>query len=137
MAEAIFTEMVEKAGLAEEITADSAGTGTWHIGERACAGTRRVLAQHGYSYDGRARQVTADDMADPDGLIVAMSMENIRDLRSRFGPHPRLHRLLDFSRREVEDVPDPYYEGNFEYVYELVDDGCRGLLKFIQKSLKT
>lgn len=74
-------------------------------------------------------------MADPDGLIVAMSAENMRDLRNRFGSHPRLYRLLDFSAREEKDVPDPYYEGNFEYVYELVDDGCRGLLQFIQTSL--
>jgi protein-tyrosine phosphatase len=134
MAEAIFRELVKEAGLADEITVDSAGTGNWHIGERACAGTRRVLAQHGYAYDGRARQVTADDMADPDGLIVAMSTENMRDLRRRFGSHPRLFRLLDFTERDEEDVPDPYYEGNFDYVYELVDDGCRGLLKFIQSS---
>lgn len=135
MAEAIFKRLVEEAGLTDEITVDSAGTGSWHIGEQACAGTRRVLAQQGYSYNGRARQVTANDMADPDGLIVAMSAENMRDLRNRFGSHPRLYRLLDFSAREEKDVPDPYYEGNFEYVYELVDDGCRGLLQFIQTSL--
>lgn len=45
MAEAIFKRLVEEAGLTDEITVDSAGTGSWHIGEQACAGTRRVLAQ--------------------------------------------------------------------------------------------
>lgn len=129
MAEAIFSKMVKEAGLADKIHVDSAGTGSWHIGERACAGTRRILAQHGYPYDGRARQVTAADMSDPEGIIIAMSAENMRDLRNRFGDHPRQFRLLEFAENhDVRDVPDPYYEGNFDYVYELIEDGCRGLL---------
>jgi protein-tyrosine phosphatase len=133
MAEAVFSKMVEEAGLDGRVHVDSAGTGSWHIGERACSGTRRVLARNGYQYDGRARQVTAADMNDPDGLIVAMSTENVRDLRNRFGDHPRQYRLLEFAETyDVKDVPDPYYEGNFEYVYELIEDGCHGLLKAIQ-----
>lgn len=133
MAEAIFSKMVDEAGLREKISVDSAGTGSWHIGERACSGTRQVLARNGYQYNGRARQVTANDMSDPDGLVIAMSAENIRDLRNRFGDHPRQYRLLEFAENyDVKDVPDPYYEGNFEYVYELIEDGCLGLLKAIQ-----
>ena len=134
MAEAIFSKMVAESDLADQINVDSAGTGTWHIGEQACYGTRNVLAQHGYNYSGRARQVTADDMADPNGMIIAMSSENLRDLRNRFGDHPRQYRLLDFAEKsDVRDVPDPYYEGNFDYVYDLIEDGCRGLLKSIQQ----
>ena len=133
MAEAIFSQMVKEEGLTGTINIDSAGTGSWHIGERACSGTRRILARNGYQYDGRARQVTAADMSDPDGLIIAMSTSNMHDLSRRFGRHPRQFRLLEFAESHDErDVPDPYYEGNFEYVYELVKDGCRGLLKAIQ-----
>ncbi len=133
MAEAIFSQMVEEAGLASMIKVDSAGTGSWHIGERACSGTRRVLAKHGYKYNGRARQVTQVDMSDPESMIIAMSAENMRDLRYRFGAHPRQFRLLEFAENsDVMDVPDPYYEGNFDYVYELVEEGCRGLLKSLQ-----
>jgi len=28
-------------------------------------------------------------------------------------------------------VPDPYYENNFEEVYDLVTAGCKGLLDYI------
>jgi len=138
MAEAIFSQMVNEAGLSDRIRVDSAGTGSWHVGEPACSGTRKVLARHGYSYNGRARQVNAADMSDPDGMIIAMSAENLRDLRYRYGDHPRLYRLLEFAddSRE-EDVPDPYYEGNFDYVYQLVLDGCRGLLKSVQQEQET
>ncbi len=40
-----------------------------------------------------------------------------------------LHRLLDFAPAGFpRDVPDPYFDGNFDAVYDLVDAGCRGLL---------
>jgi hypothetical protein len=36
----------------------------------------------------------------------------------------KLFRFLDFAPPGYpQDVPDPYYDGRFEYVYELVDRG--------------
>lgn len=135
MAEAVFSQMVAEAGLSEQITVDSAGTGAWHVGETAHPGTRRVLARNGINYVGRARQVNRADMADQKTYIIAMAAENMSDLRRRFGDHPRLYRLLDFAQNtDVRDVPDPYYEGNFDYVYELVVDGSRGLLETIREA---
>jgi protein-tyrosine phosphatase len=132
MAEAVFQKMVDEAGLSDEIMVDSAGTGSWHIGEKAHRGTRRVLSQHGIEYNGRARQVRASDM-DPQTYVIAMDQSNLNDLQRNFGQHPHLHRLLDFaSQNEIPDVPDPYYSDNFEYVYQLVTDGCAGLLATIR-----
>jgi protein-tyrosine phosphatase len=134
MAEAIFQRMVDEAGLTERFEVDSAGTGSWHVGEKAHSGTRRVLAAHGISYEGRARQIRAADMDDPETYVVTMDRSNLRDLIAKFGDHPHLVRLLDFAVETGErDVPDPYYNGNFEYVYQLVADGCRGLLEAIRK----
>lgn len=133
MAEAIFGRLVADAGLDDQITVDSAGTGSWHVGEPAHRGTRRVLQQHGIDYTGRARQVMSADM-DPNNYIIAMDQENLDDLHRRFGDHPRLYRLLDFAANGAErDVPDPYYTGNFDYVYRLVEEGCRGLLEKIRQ----
>ena len=133
MAEAVFQRLVDEAGLRDKIVVDSAGTGSWHIGEKAHQGTRRILQEHGIDYRGRARQVTADDMHERN-YVVAMDESNLRDLRRRYGEHARLYRLLDFARETEEtEVPDPYYSGNFEYVYQLVVDGCQGLLQKIRE----
>ena len=133
MAEAVFQDMVNEAGLSEVISVDSAGTGSWHVGEQAHRGTRRVLQEHGISYNGHARQVQAADLHKFD-YIIGMDESNLSDLRGHFGDHPRLYRLLEFAGSTDErDVPDPYYSGNFEYVYPLVEDGCRGLLETIRK----
>jgi protein-tyrosine phosphatase len=134
MAEGVFQQMVNEAGLEDKIAVDSAGTGSWHVGETAHRGTRRVLKQHGIRYDGRARQVTAADMRRENIYIVAMDSDNMSELERRFGQHPRLYRLLDFASETAErNVPDPYYTGNFEYVYQLVKDGCQGLLNKIRE----
>lgn len=134
MAEAVFQQMVLEAGLENKISVDSAGTGSWHVGETAHRGTRQVLKQHGIPYNGRARQVTAADMRRENNYIITMDEENLSELERRFGRHPHLYRLLDFASETAErNVPDPYYRGAFEYVYQLVQDGCQGLLKKIQE----
>lgn len=133
MADGVFGQLVAEAGLSDQIEVDSAGTGSWHVGEQAHRGTRQILREHDIAYNGRARQVTAADMADAASYVVAMDESNLRDLRRRFGDHDRLYRLLDFATQTDErNVPDPYYTDNFEYVYQLVADGCRGLLAHIR-----
>ena len=133
MAEAVFQHMVDKAGLSADIEVDSVGTGSWHVGERPHRGTRRILSQHGIEYNGRARQIEANDIT-PETYVVAMDGSNLSDVERRFGAHDQLHRLLDFATKTDErDVPDPYYSNNFEYVYQLVADGCRGLLAAVRE----
>jgi protein-tyrosine phosphatase len=136
MAEAVFTDLVAKAGLSGQIQVDSAGTGGWHIGESPHRGTRRVLADHGIACTSVARQVNRRDFQKADYLI-AMDNSNAEDVRAMARGNllnGRLHLLLDFAASfEEKDVPDPYYTGNFEEVYRMVDDGCRGLLALIRQ----
>ena len=134
MAEAIFTQLVDEAGLTDKFHIDSAGTGDWHVGEKAHPGTRRILSEHGIGYNGRSRQITAKDLTNPKTYIITMDQSNSNELRRTFGQHPNQHRLLDFATHSPEsDVPDPYYTNNFEYVYQLVKDGCEGLLATIRQ----
>jgi protein-tyrosine phosphatase len=134
MAEAVFQQLVNEAGLSDKISVDSAGTGGWHVGETAHRGTRRILANHNIPYNGRARQITAVDVRNPHNYIIVMDQSNYNDVVGQFGQHPRLHSLLEFATDTTEkNVPDPYYTGNFEYVYQLVTDGCTGLLATIRQ----
>jgi protein-tyrosine phosphatase len=133
MAEAVFQKLVDDAGLTNDIQVDSAGTSAYHVGERAHPGTRRVLAHHGITYDSRARQIKPGDVTGDYTYLIAMDSENVEQLRRQFGDLPRIRRLLDFATHTpVHDVPDPYYGDNFDYVYRLVEDGCRGLLESIR-----
>lgn len=135
MAEGIFQHLVDQAGLSDQMEIDSTGTHTWCVGERAHRGTRNVLRCHNITYNGRTRQVTPADLCEAD-YVVAMDADNVYDLRHldhRVGLDGKLHMLLDFAPPgSPREVPDPYFDGAFEYVYSLIEVGCRGLLDHIR-----
>lgn len=137
MAEGVFRQLVEEEGLADRFEIDSVGTGTWHIGEPPHTGTQRVLRDHGIDLgDKHARQVTGSDVESAD-YVVAMDRSNVRNLGRLISDgalKDKTYLLMDFaSATDVRDVPDPYYEGQFERVYALVTDGAQGLLDYIRE----
>jgi protein-tyrosine phosphatase len=133
MAEAVFKNLVHEAGLDKQIEVDSAGTTGYHEGERPHRGTLRVLAQNNIPYDGFARHLTKADFKAFDYVIV-MDDENLADVRTMGAPEGKVFRLLDFAPDQpVREVPDPYYNGKFEEVYDLVLEGSRRLLDYIRK----
>ncbi|MBM7704316.1 low molecular weight protein-tyrosine-phosphatase [Metabacillus iocasae] len=136
MAEAVFRDLVEKRGLSDRIKVDSAGTGDWHIGHPPHEGTRGILTEKNISFEGmKARQVIMEDLSAFD-YIIGMDAENMGNLRrlAGFNKTGYMGRLLDFvPKAKIEDVPDPYFTGNFDEVYELVTEGCSRLLDYIVK----
>ena len=135
MAEGVFAHLVEEAGLSDRFEISSAGTGGYHVGERPHKGTQAVLKEHGIRYDGRAQQLAAEDVAGDGSWIIVMDSSNFQDVERRFGRRPRLKKLLDFAHNfpNERDVPDPYYVGGFDVVFDLVQDGCQGLLAEIRR----
>jgi protein-tyrosine phosphatase len=133
MAEAVFQRLVDEAGLETEIEVDSAGTSAWHVGEPAHHGTRKILARNGISYRGTSRSIDRAELSDDHTYVIAMDESNERQIKSLTQKHDRVFRLLEFSTQTAgRDVPDPYYSGDFDLVYTLVKDACRGLLKAIR-----
>jgi protein-tyrosine phosphatase len=135
MAEAVFAHHLRDAGLAARIEADSAGTGHWHAGEPAHDGTRRVLARHGIPYDGRARVIRSDDLETFD-YVVTMDAQNQRDverLRGLYSTAVVAPLMSYLPGAEYAEVPDPYYDGRFELVYDLVERATSALLETIRQ----
>jgi protein-tyrosine phosphatase len=138
MAEAVFMHMVKEAGLENEIMVDSAGTGSWHVGETAHEGTLKVLKKNSVPYDGRARSFVVRDLSDFD-YILAMDTENFGNIKRVAGGQSdgEVALFLSYANAAgtttVKEVPDPYYDGRFDYVYGLVEKGSRALLDHIRQ----
>lgn len=137
MAEAVFRHEVMRAGLAQHIEIDSAGTGAWHTGERAHPGTLRVLEREGIVHQGRARQLQKRDLDEFD-YILAMDTENLSHVR-RLGQGQRaqvglfLDEAVAQSLTQQDEVPDPYYDDTFDCVYDLINLGTGALLARIRR----
>jgi protein-tyrosine phosphatase len=127
MAEAVMRKLVDDAGLAGAIEVASAGTGRWHVGNRADKRAIAAAAARGYVLDGVARQVRGADFVDFD-LLVGLDGSHVRELRERapdLEGRLKVRLLLDGA-----DVPDPYYgsRAQFDRALELIENGCRALL---------
>jgi protein-tyrosine phosphatase len=135
-AEAVMRAVVAREGLDGEVTIDSAGTGSWHVGHPPDARSAAAAKARGIVLEGAARQITPDDFEHYD-LLLAADKENVAALR-RIAPDAeaaeKVVLLRQFDPEAVAagdlDVPDPYYGGDqgFEDVLDLVQAACDGLL---------
>ena len=129
-AEGIMKSLVEKAGLSDEFEIDSAGIGSWHVGQLPDSRMRKCGAEHGYRFDSHARQFQRSDFKRFDTIVVMDSA--ITSMASSQANKDKVVRMADFltSHREYTTVPDPYYGdySDFELVITLLEDACQGLL---------
>ena len=135
MAEFIFRDMAEKAGVS--ITVASSATSTEEIlngvGNPVYPPAREELARHGISCTGkRAVQLTKGDYAKYD-LFVGMDSANIRNMHRIFGGDPdgKIRKLLEYTSRGG-DVADPWYSDRFDIAYRDIFEGCKALLESIR-----
>lgn len=136
-AEIIFRHQASVAGLANDLTIDSAGTISYHTGNPPDSRMADALRAKGYTVAGRARQVQAEDLEHFD-LILTMDEDNLADVRAldSAGRHAdKIRAFVEyFETQGAPRIPDPYYGGSkgFEEVIELLEDGCSGLIHQIQ-----
>ena len=129
------------AGLDDVVEVSSAGTGAWHVGERADGRASKALAGRGYDASShRARQFAAS-WFDAVDLVLAVDRSTSDELQ-RIAPVAdrekiRLLREFDASAGSDLDVPDPYYGGpdGFDEVLDMIERACQGLLDDLSREL--
>jgi protein-tyrosine phosphatase len=133
--------LVDERGLSGRIHIESAGTGSWHVGDLADSRARTAAHARGYTLDKRAQQFTRRFFERFDHVLVA-DADN-RDHLERLAPDEsarlKIHLLRDFDAGSPKgsDVPDPYYGGTdgFERVLDICEASCRGLLEHLLREL--
>lgn len=142
MADVVFRGFADAAGLGSRVASTSAGTGDWHVGERADQRTIEALERAGY--DGtrhRARQFTQADFAQSD-LVVALDRSHERILRGwarSEADADKIALLLSFDpSASTLDVPDPYYAGPgmFDEVLGMIESASRALFRQLEPAIR-
>ena len=142
MAEVVLRALAETRGLSGHLISRSAGTGDWHVGERADARTLEALDRRGFDGSAhRAKQFTTASFADND-LIVALDRTHERVLRSWARSDDdegkvTLLRAFDPHANNM-DVPDPYYAGPemFDSVLGMIEIATRGLFSQLEPAVR-
>ena len=133
MAEFVLKDMTQKAGLAANYRIASAGTESFNIGKPVYPEAAKMLARHGIRCQGKtARQLKKGDYNAYD-LLIGMDRENLQDMWYICGGDTdgKFRLLLDFTDRPG-DVSDPWYTRDFAAAWRDIEDGCRGLLAWLE-----
>lgn len=141
-AEGVMNALIKKENLEKFIVCDSAGTAAYHIGESP---DRRMIShasKRGYELTSLGRQFNPKTDFEKFDYIIPMDNSNYRDIKrldynNRY--ENKIFLMTDFcTEHSVNEVPDPYYGGaeGFEFVLDILEDGCKGLLNRIKDELK-
>jgi protein-tyrosine phosphatase len=143
MAEVVFRWFAESVGLGDRVVSTSAGTGDWHVGERADRRTLAALERHGFdATTHRSRQFGYRDF-DENDLVVALDTGHERVLHEwarNEDDEAKIALLLSFdpNANGVRDVPDPYYAEPtmFDEVLGMIESACRALFRQLEPAIR-
>jgi protein-tyrosine phosphatase len=137
LAQGVFENKLENKKIAEKFFVDSCGTGSWHVGEKPHKGSIAIARQYGVNIENqRARDLNLSDFKKFE-WIIAMDSQNLRDIESLASDSKaRIHLLREFdTQKDSMDVPDPYYTGGFQQVFDIIDRSCDKLLERILRNV--
>tara|TARA_Y100001968_G_C18900364_1_gene500401 strand:- start:102 stop:575 length:474 start_codon:yes stop_codon:yes gene_type:complete len=134
-AEGIFNKKIKERDLENFFEVDSAGTGSWHVGDLPDKRMRETALSRGIKLTSRSRQIEENDLYRFDQILV-MDKDNLNAVKSLIKDsnntvNSKIKLILNFSKNsQLDEVPDPYYGGQngFDKVLDLLDDALDGLI---------
>jgi len=132
LAEGIMQHLADEHGLDWQV--DSAGTGSWHVGDGPDRRSVRAARNHGIDISKQiCRQFRRNDFSQFDHIFV-MDKYNLSDVLAMAPDEEAATKVkLLLGTREV---PDPYYDDNqFEPVFELIKQGCEDIIRDLTEDI--
>ena len=126
LAQGIAEQYIKEKNI--ELVVQSAGTGSWHIGEAPCENSIKVASLNGVDISKQKAQQVKKSHFKTFDLIVGLDDSNISNLKNLGCKNPI--KLGDFGFNG-ECVPDPYFFDGFEgfdKVFEMIDVCVRNLI---------
>jgi len=130
MAQGVLEHLVNERSLTWDV--DSAGTGNWHVGELPDRRAIQTCQANGIDItDQRARQFRDSDF-DAFDLILTMDRSNYRDvvaMAKGTEQSDKVRPILEYLEQPIKEVPDPYFDGRFQDVFDLIVRSCNRLIE--------
>lgn len=137
-AEALLRQMNQQLEVPLELHIESAGLGSWHLGQLPHEDMREAAGDRGLSMHSRAQQFKPPFFEKFD-YILAVDQSVIHQLY-RYAQTPeqkaKIHLVTEFSTLyHQEEIPDPLSQGRFAFdrVLDMLEDACQGFLQHLQK----
>lgn len=137
-AHGIFRDIVKANNYVNQIEVASCGTSSqkWgHEGDQADFRAQEMAKKYDCDLSDQVSQQLLETDFENYDYIIAMDQENIATMKTMFpnANFSKVTRMLQFAPAiSHTNVPDPYYEDNFEKVFLMIDTACHGLFDKIK-----
>ena len=137
-AHGIFQDVVIKNNLIDKIKVASVGTSSRKWGHEGDSVDLRAQAM-AKKYDCDLSKLVSEQLEEKHftdyDYLITMDEENIITMKEMFpdADFANVTKMLSYAPSiPLTDVPDPYYEDNFEKVFLMIDTACYGLFEQIK-----
>ncbi|TKX31806.1 low molecular weight protein-tyrosine-phosphatase [Campylobacter estrildidarum] len=139
MAEFVMKDLIKKKNLQNKFIITSAGTSGEHDGEGMHFGTKNKLTNLNIEHQNFVSKKLTQKLCDESDFIITMDNSNFNNVLKNFkNTQNKLLKMTDFaSELGYNEVPDPWYSGNFDETYKIISLACNNLLDYILKESKT
>lgn len=130
IAHGILQDRIDKYNLPWLV--DSSGTSSWHVGEAPHAKSISVAKEKNINISNQRSQLFTSNMLDVYDFILVMDSNNYTDvirMATNEAQKSKVKLLMNFAPNESKQVPDPFYEGGFEAVYDMIEKAVDGFVK--------
>jgi len=130
LAEGVLRKLIYKHEL--DWTVSSCGTSGYHNGEPPHRDSIAIAKERGVDISHQvSSKLSVSDLREFD-LILAMDSSNYHDIiriASTEAERQKVHLLMNYASpgRNIA-VPDPYYVGGFDKVYDMIEEACKALI---------
>jgi protein-tyrosine phosphatase len=136
MAQGIMESKLKKLNITNWYV-DSAGTSGWHDGEHPDQRAIKTSKNKGVDISSQySRKLKHNDLDDFD-VIFAMDSSNYQDIINICQndiQKSKIHLLLNYKfPGKNMAVPDPYYDGTFDKVFDLLNDAMDDVIRQLTK----
>lgn len=123
LCEGILKKKIKERGL--DWTVSSSGTSSWHAGDMADHRSIEVALKNGIDLSSfRSKQFTKEHLEEYDHILTMDSSNytNVLNLAKDEELASKVSLLMNYAYPGKNmQVPDPYYYGGFDKVYEMMD----------------
>jgi protein-tyrosine phosphatase len=137
-AESLLRQINQQSKVPLQLHVESAGIGSWHVGQLPHEDMREAAGERGLSMHSRAQQFKPH-FFDKFDYILAVDQSVLHELY-HYAQTPehkaKIHLATEFSSLyHREEIPDPFSQGRvaFDHVLDMLEDACQGLLQHLKE----
>ena len=133
MAEMIFKDLIYKNNKRYKYSCVSRATSMEELGNAMYPAALKKLEDMKIPTERHvATQLKKDDYNRYD-LIIVMEERNKRDVLNIVGddPNNKIHLLMEYTNN-LRTIEDPWYTGDFDTAFSLINEGCLALYEYLE-----